>query len=248
MPKKPKGPKDNAVTNIWEFLYRIVVEKPIYGFLIVISVLLIILFASYRNTPDGENVQLFGMDLFIKHSISSQSIKSTPEPNNDEKPNLNRNNPKKMIGISLINFIVVNKPQNAGPEEGWRWDNKDLNAETKKKGDPYIYITWKPFETLDVASLITSLEIYRSKDSKQAQSRLQKEGYILINKDLNKGAGGDFIYAGYKRGEDKKKPITDLRVTYGNDRSPEKDGFSRINVDLNSGAGGKFTYLWYSRK
>jgi len=101
---------------------------------------------------------------------------------------------------------------------------------------------------LDVRSLITSLSIYKSKDAKQAKSRLQKDGYILINKDLNQGAGGDFIYAGYKKGEDSKEPITDLRITYGNDRTPEKDGFYRINVDLNSGAGGKFIYLWYSRK
>ena len=46
------------------------------------------------------------------------------------------------------------------------------------------------------------------------------------------------IHARYGKDENDKKPITDLRITYGNDRTPAKDGFYRINVDLTAGAGG----------
>jgi hypothetical protein len=150
-------------------------------------------------------------------------------------------------GIFAIDFIVTGKSVNASPQEGWKWIFLDLNAETKKDGDPYIYLTWKPADTLDPNGLITSLSIKKSKDSKVAKEKLLSEGFSLIDKDLNQGAGGDFIYMGYKKGENDKRPISDLCITYDNDRKPEKDGFTRINVDLNAGAGGKFIYLWYRR-
>jgi hypothetical protein len=152
-----------------------------------------------------------------------------------------------LSGIFSIDFIIAGKQESAGPQEGWKWIPVDLNAETKKDRDPYIYLTWKPADTPDVNSLITSLSVYKSKDSKAAKKKLINDGYTLIDKDLNTGAGGDFIYLGYKKGEDGKKPIKDLCITYNNDRKPEKNGFTRINVDLNAGAGGKFIYLWYSR-
>lgn len=150
-------------------------------------------------------------------------------------------------GIFSIDFIIAGKKESAGPQERWKWISLDLNAETKKDGDPYIYLTWEPVDTSDANSLITSLSVYKSKDSKAAKRKLVNEGYTLIDKDLNTGAGGDFIYLGYKKGEDGKKPIKELCITYDNDRKPEKNGFTRINVDLNAGAGGKFIYLWYSR-
>jgi len=152
-----------------------------------------------------------------------------------------------MHGIFSIDFIVVGKSENAGPQEKWKWIQLDLNAATKKDGDPFIYLTWKPADTSDANGLITSLSVHKSKDSKVAKEKLKNEGYTLVDKDLNQGAGGDFIYLGYKKEENGKKPITDLCISYDNDRKPEKNGFTRINVDLNAGAGGKFVYLWYSR-
>jgi hypothetical protein len=163
-------------------------------------------------------------------------------PANSLAPTMNSIN-----GIFSIDFIVVGRRESAGPQEGWKWIQLDLNAETKKDRDPFIYLTWKPVDSSDPNRLITSLSVHKSKDSKMAKERLRGEGFTLIDKDLNQGAGGDFIYLGYKKGEDGKKPITDLCITYDNDRKPEKNGFTRINVDLNAGAGGKFVYLWYSR-
>jgi len=179
---------------------------------------------------------------FLFYTHIHQWIFKTEEPANSPAPALNAIN-----GISSIDFIVVGRSESAGPQEGWKWIQLDLNADTKKDKDPFIYLTWKPADTSDPNGLISSLSVHKSKDSKAAKERLRSEGFTLIDKDLNQGAGGDFIYLGYKKGEDGKKPITDLCITYDNDRKPEKIGFTRINVDLNAGAGGKFVYLWYSR-
>lgn len=197
---------------------------------------------SHATILIGGTTVAVAVIAFLFYTHFHQWIFKPGEPSNRPALTLDSIN-----GIFSIDFIVVGKSENAGPQEGWKWIHLDLNAETKKDRDPYIYLTWKPADTSDSNSLITSLSVHKSKDSKTAKEKLRNEGYSLIDKDLNQGAGGDFIYLGYKRGEAGKKPITDLRITYDNDRKPEKDGFNRINVDLNAGAGGKFVYLWYRR-
>jgi hypothetical protein len=86
---------------------------------------------------------------------------------------------------------------------------------------------------------ITELRIVAGNDPRPAPA-----GYTKINKDLNKGAGGDFIYLCYKKGDG--APLTKIFVTIGEDRRhpnvPEK--CSIINVDLNRDAGGNYIYLW----
>ncbi|MGW5437818.1 MAC/perforin domain-containing protein [Nocardia asteroides] len=71
-----------------------------------------------------------------------------------------------------------------------------------------------------------------------------------INVDLNRRAGGDFIYLCTQRmtraelrrlGE---RPITSLAVVIGRN-TPAPAGYTRIEVDLNKGADGKFVYLCY---
>lgn len=97
-------------------------------------------------------------------------------------------------------------------------------------------------------------------------------GYTKINKDLNKGVGGDFIYLCYESGG-RGLPITNLFVEYSHRKMSSDDYFdfdwrfdywpqlepmkyypfdnnSRWEicaVDLNRGAGGRFIYLHYTK-
>ncbi len=74
---------------------------------------------------------------------------------------------------------------------------------------------------------------------------LPPAGFTRIEADLNAGAGGDYIYACYKRGNG--TPITGLAVTEG--ATPENDPakWTRIPVDLNRNAGGADIFLWYTK-
>lgn len=69
-------------------------------------------------------------------------------------------------------------------------------------------------------------------------------GYTRIDADLNRDAGGEFIYLCYKRGVG--TPISGLQVTLGSTSLPAP-AWSKIDVDLNRGAGGDFIYLWYTK-
>ncbi len=70
-------------------------------------------------------------------------------------------------------------------------------------------------------------------------------GYTKVDVDLNRGAGGDFIYVCYKRGIG--APVTDLAVTLNGDSPPAGAAWTKIDVDLNRNAGGDYIYLWYTK-
>lgn len=66
-------------------------------------------------------------------------------------------------------------------------------------------------------------------------------GFTKIPLDLNKDAGGDFVYLCYRRGIG--APITGLAVTVNN-AAPPSSAYTRLGVDLNVGCGGDTDYLW----
>jgi hypothetical protein len=74
-------------------------------------------------------------------------------------------------------------------------------------------------------------------------------GYIKIPYDLNKGAGGKFLYlcyhkASYQAYGTNKQCIDSLVVIYGKSTQPPA-GYIKIPQDLNEGAGGEYVYLCY---
>ena len=74
-------------------------------------------------------------------------------------------------------------------------------------------------------------------------------GYTKIPYDLNKGAGGKFIYlcyhkASYQQTGNNKQCIDSLVVIYGKNTLPPP-GYIKLPQDLNEGAGGEYVYLCY---
>ena len=96
------------------------------------------------------------------------------------------------------------------------------------------------------------------------KSALTAQGWTLIDYDLNKGAGGDYIYLLYKSEEKSynKNYITDFIINNSSSYSDEwtydgrtyhlvdYDGgnhFKNVRGDLNSNAGGADIHLYYTR-
>src|SRR5204863_4248815 len=71
-------------------------------------------------------------------------------------------------------------------------------------------------------------------------------GFTKIGVDLNKGAGGEFIYLCYRKGGT-TPPIDGLTVIFGRDAQP-KLPFVKIDVDLNKGAGSATPFIWLCYK
>lgn len=90
---------------------------------------------------------------------------------------------------------------------------------------------------------ITHLDVSLSANEEQ---HFQAQGYLKINVDLNKGAGGNNIYIWYKK-EGGAPPITRLQVTFNDDMAVGliNAQYKKIDKNLNAGAGGDHIYLWY---
>lgn len=98
---------------------------------------------------------------------------------------------------------------------------------------------------------VTDIKFVSNKNADTAK-RSRPDGYDLIDKDLNKGAKGNFIYLCYKLGA-KKDALTNICLeSSGSGRSAgdhevthqnKKSTYTRNGQDLNQGAGGDYIYL-----
>lgn len=76
-------------------------------------------------------------------------------------------------------------------------------------------------------------------------------GYFLLGTDLNRNAGGDYIYLAYKvdstvTNQSSDTVITGLAMVDGSG-STAPSGFTKMGLDLNKGAGGDYVYLCYKK-
>ncbi|MFJ8692631.1 hypothetical protein [Streptomyces roseolilacinus] len=71
-------------------------------------------------------------------------------------------------------------------------------------------------------------------------------GWTKIPKDLNEGAGGEYLYFAYEEGP-ADRAITDVYFLLGENQPTPKD-YEKIDVDLNKGARGEYIYATFTRK
>ena len=110
---------------------------------------------------------------------------------------------------------------------------------------------------------ITDIGIAYAMNQSKAKSLVTNNGFTLINKDLNEGASGKYIYMGYKTSTDPSRAITGIifreganppnSLSYGGATfylvggSYEGNGTGDGAVDLNVGAGGAYIYTYITR-
>ncbi|WP_019961352.1 MAC/perforin domain-containing protein [Woodsholea maritima] len=130
------------------------------------------------------------------------------------------------------------------------WELCKDDAQAKKMED-YYNNTWAPRKSKEAqiyADYIDAVEVIQSNSS----GVRPPSGYTKIDYDLNKGAGGDYIYlcyhkARYSAYSENKDCVSDLIIIKGNGaRAPS--GYTKIDVDLNEDAGGKYLYLCYKKQ
>ena len=104
-------------------------------------------------------------------------------------------------------------------------------------------------------------------ETRSIRAEREKEGWTFVDFDLNKGAGGKYIYLMYKAGSQSSNCISDLylRLSKSNvsgsdatvthegrtyhlaDCAGPEDFVKGSHGDLNSGAGGQYIHLFYTR-
>lgn len=72
-------------------------------------------------------------------------------------------------------------------------------------------------------------------------------GYAMINRDMNTGAGGEYVFICYTTSPDAGPPITAIQVLAGGSSNfPIPPGYTKVNQDLNKGSRGKYVFLCYT--
>lgn len=129
--------------------------------------------------------------------------------------------------------------------------NLDLNS---KAGGNYIYLGYKT--TTDPAMALTGICANYFSNASSSDITYKDSKYTIIPTDLNKGAGGKFIYLYYTSDSKAGKPITGIQWQQNNSfQLKTADGYEVVRcttdgggMDFNKSVGGDYIYLWFTRK
>ena len=111
-------------------------------------------------------------------------------------------------------------------------------------------------DSVSVKSYIASVHIGTGSSEMAAKNVLRQEGILegnIVNIDLNRNAGGDYIYLGYKTTTNSSDALTGLCADYLSNASSSNTTYKNANYtiipkDLNKGSGGKYIYLYYTHE
>jgi hypothetical protein len=155
--------------------------------------------------------------------------------------------------LALVDITVrdMGKSPPSDLDGGWRLLPQDLNEDA---GGRYLWIYYRLGRDNDLDN--PPIEKVYTVNTSDGERDLF--GGTKINIDLNKGAGGDYIYLYYKRGA--VNPIRGLKITADGDVNytdfagknmlwlPVSNNPGTGNPqDLCEGAGGDYIYLYFSR-
>lgn len=113
------------------------------------------------------------------------------------------------------------------------------------------------YRSFDGTTYISDIKCAQSDTESGAKQQITSAGFTVIDSDLNKGAGGQYIYMGYKTTTNYADAIKNLRFySDSGDFSGNTETFN-INgnactyvfdkTDLNKGSGGDYIYACYTK-
>ncbi|XP_026053557.1 uncharacterized protein LOC113039727 [Carassius auratus] len=146
-----------------------------------------------------------------------------------------------MNPVTRIQFSFNDSMKSGLDDAAYELVDKNLNVGTR--GDP-IYL-WYFYGNGE--SDIPIVDVKVSKDAEEEPAFLH-DGWERLGCDLNRNAGGNFIYLWVKR--EKPSYICEITATVdsASDKSLFEQGFTRVDEDTNRGATGATTvFLWYRR-
>jgi hypothetical protein len=126
----------------------------------------------------------------------------------------------------------------AATPEGYTKLPTDLNKKTFWGGDR-IYLCYKK----SVGAPVTKIYVTTGKSRRHPNV---PEKCTLINVDLNRGAGGDYIYL-WTTHDPMCDPISDIIIIEGKSTKTPA-GYTKIGKDLNDNAGGAYLYFAYMKE
>ncbi len=138
------------------------------------------------------------------------------------------------------------------------WEFCDSSEEGRRKELEEAFDIWASNRQIVTQNQVVShnciVDIQVKNSNVGNEYEYEGRKYYKIKRDLNKGAGGKYIYIYTALGKDSDTgpaPVTDVAIVHGYTSLGAKDskpsGYNLIDTDLNEGAGGRYIYLCYKR-
>ncbi|XP_041830200.1 uncharacterized protein LOC121632622 [Melanotaenia boesemani] len=122
---------------------------------------------------------------------------------------------------------------------GWERTACDLN---RNAGKQWIYLWLQREKQVYVCDITAN-------NSSAGDQEYFENGYIRVDENTNRGAGGASVFIWYRLTTDPKGGLTDLQIST-NDKEYENlqnGNYQPVNQDLNKGTKGKDVFLWYKK-
>ncbi|KAI2644471.1 putative inactive dual specificity protein phosphatase-like [Labeo rohita] len=140
--------------------------------------------------------------------------------------------------VTRIQFSFKDSMKSGLADAGYELVNKDLNAGVRGN---HIFL-WYFYGSTEFDIPIVNLQV--TTDAKEEPALLQ-DGWERLGCDLNRNAGGNFIYLWVKR--EKLSYICEITasVDFDSDKHLFELGYTRVDEDTNRGSRGNNVFLWY---
>ncbi|KAF3853092.1 hypothetical protein F7725_013780 [Dissostichus mawsoni] len=167
-----------------------------------------------------------GYDIYLWYKNGPLAITKVQVSFNDEMA----------VGLTKAGYTKIEKDLNAGAGRL----ACDLNRNTEGN---CIHVWLKREEQTYICDVIAT-------DSYGSDSDYFQKGYIRVDEDTNRGAGGAYVFIWYRQTTDPEKALKDLQVSITDSQHQEyqKQDYQRVVVDLNQGTGGNQVFLWYKKR
>jgi hypothetical protein len=149
---------------------------------------------------------------------------------------------------SVVDLMVRTQSNQGVPANKGKvtWHPLDLNIH---HGGKYIYVGCTKDENGKPVREIGFISGKKELNRKEVETAMKKKGFEHCSgQDLNKGAGGRYIYMGWSK-QSSKAPITGVDfVETHSKKAPHKNGWNLIPQDLCEGAGSSYIWCYLKRE
>ncbi|KAG8004727.1 hypothetical protein GBF38_016602 [Nibea albiflora] len=142
----------------------------------------------------------------------------------------------------IVEIDVTENAQDEGRKFQDNWERLACDLNRTVKGN-WIHI-WVKREKQPHICDVTATASFGSGDD------YFRQGYIRLDEDTNRGAGGAYVFIWYRQTTNQTNALTDLNVSINAEeyQSLQQQNYELVSVDLNQGTGGKQVYMWYKKE
>lgn len=147
-----------------------------------------------------------------------------------------------MSDIPIVDLCITTDAQDEGSKFGFGWERVAADLTQKAIGKK-VYL-WVKRESPQYVCAVTAT------DNPSEDAGLFQNGYIRMDENTNKGAGGAHVFIWYLLTPDSRQSLVDLQLSINDDQYAgyQKQGYERVPVNLNKWTPSEPQYLWFKKE